>query len=31
MSKLVDKLVEGGFAERLSDPDDRRVIPPAGD
>ena len=26
MSKLVDKLVEGGFAERLSDPDDRRVI-----
>ena len=25
MSKLVDKLVEGGFAERLSDPDDRRV------
>lgn len=26
MSKLVDKLVDGGFAERLSDPDDRRVI-----
>ena len=26
MSRLVDKLVEGGFAERLSDPDDRRVI-----
>ena len=26
MSKLVDRLVEGGFAERLSDPDDRRVI-----
>ena len=26
MSKLVDRLVDGGFAERLSDPDDRRVI-----
>ena len=26
MSKLVDKLVDGGFAERLSGPDDRRVI-----
>lgn len=26
MSKLVDKLVDGGFAERLSDPDDRRII-----
>ena len=26
MSKLVDKLVDGGFAERLSDPEDRRVI-----
>lgn len=26
MSKIVDKLVDGGFAERLSDPDDRRVI-----
>lgn len=26
MSKLVDRLVEGGFVERLSDPDDRRVI-----
>ena len=25
-SKLVDKLVEGGFAERLSDPADRRDI-----
>ena len=26
MSKLVDRLVDGGFAERLSDPDDRRII-----
>lgn len=26
MSKLVDRLVESGFAERLSDPDDRRVV-----
>mgnify|MGYP004646818283 CR=1 FL=1 len=26
MSKIVDKLVDGGFAERLSDPDDRRII-----
>ena len=26
MSTLVDRLVDGGFAERLSDPDDRRVI-----
>lgn len=31
MSKLVDKLVEGGFAERLSDPDDPPRHPPAGD
>ncbi len=26
MSKIVDRLVDGGFAERLSDPGDRRVI-----
>lgn len=26
MSKLVDRLVDSGFAERLSDPDDRRVV-----
>lgn len=26
MSKIVDKLVDGGFAERLSDPNDRRII-----
>ena len=26
MTKLVDKLIENGFAERISDPDDRRII-----
>ena len=26
MSKLVDRLVDGGFAERLNDPSDRRII-----
>ncbi len=26
MSKIVDRLVDGGFAERLSDPGDRRII-----
>lgn len=26
MSKIVDKLVDGGFADRLSDPNDRRII-----
>ena len=26
MSKVVDRLVDGGFTERLSDPGDRRII-----